>query len=701
MERLEWASQDAPLASESSLSLSIFSQEVLSGRDLVSRDYAGPFPARSFNQVAITLVSKEPNDVGIGVVRDGKVVRNAGVVRVRPRQTEQTVVFDLPRLRRDSKDVDALRLAFIDLQGSVRLVGIDLLLRPDAGWLPDPAGAPQLVTVGNEGRRAIGLSSGQTFTAQFESESERSLVFSIGIPDAVYTPKERRNLRVILKGPDGSHDLATPVVPGEWTTLRFPLTEIGDGDATATVTLDCGQGNSGTVALGLPAITGPKPRAQSVLLVTSDTHRADHIGVTSGTVNTPALDALAARGVLFEDCFSSANNTNPSHVAILTGLHPRDTGVVNNYTALAEEATTLAEIYAQAGYATWATLCAAHLEDSHSGLGQGFDRMTVQGVSQRDSEHAIATLEAWLAESSDVPVFVWLHSFDAHAPYETPPEYERMYYPAERDPYDPALPELPEKSSLAWNRTVRDLEYIEALYKSEVTYLDDQLAGLFVRPRFADGIVAVTGDHGESMRAHDVFFDHRELYPDSLHVPLILAWPGAPAGTHIARAIRQIDLARTMLDLTGLERVPFAGTNLLGEELTSVPRFSISARAQSVSLEHQRWFCVLHLEEHKANKETATIPRHTLELYDLDKDPGCIVNLASSEQERAKRYRQSLVSWLLDTGAPELAAEEDGVEDVATLDAMAGLGYGDSQGRIARSDWFDPACGCELCAPFE
>jgi len=700
-ERLEWSSQAHLPQGETTVLRTFEPEEHLSGSGVVSRDFEGPFPARSFNQIALTLLSPEPNDVGVGVLRGGKLVRNSGVLRVPPRKAEQTVVFDLPRMRRDSVAADGLRVAFIDLSGEVRLVRVELRDRPDTDWLPDPAGPPALVTVGLEGHRAIGLSSEQTFTAHFESESERSLVFSVGIPDAVYSPGEKRTVELAIRGPRGREVKDITIEPERWQTVRIPLAPYGQGEGSATIRLKCDEGESGTVALGVPAITGPEPRAQSVLLVTSDTHRADHIGATGGLVRTPALDALAARGVLFDDCFSSANNTNPSHVAILTGLHPRDTGVVNNYTALADEATTLAENYAAAGYATWATLSAAHLENAHSGLGQGFDRMTAQGVSQRDSEEAIRAVEAWLDEFPDVPVFIWLHSFDAHAPYETPPEYDRMYYPEERDPYDANLPALPEREYLAWNREVRDLEYIEALYKSEVTYFDDQLAGLFARPRLAAGIIAVTGDHGESMRAHDVYFDHRELYPDSLHVPLILCWPDAPAATRIERAIRQIDLGRTLLDLSGLERAPFPGTNLLGAELGPVPRFSISARAQSVSLEHERWFCVLHLEEHKANQKGETIPRHSLELYDLMSDPGCTQNLATADPERAKRYRASLVAWLSDSDAEELAAEDAGVEDVATLDAMAGLGYGDSQGRIARSDWFDPACECSFCAEFD
>jgi arylsulfatase A-like enzyme len=118
-----------------------------------------------------------------------------------------------------------------------------------------------------------------------------------------------------------------------------------------------------------------------VLLVTSDTHRGELLGTTAGgLVRTPALDALAARGVVFLDAMSTSNATNPSHAALMTGLHPRDTRVVTNRDPLARRAVTLAERFAAAGYRTAATYSAFHLDDATSGLGQGFDRYEGPGA---------------------------------------------------------------------------------------------------------------------------------------------------------------------------------------------------------------------------------------------------------------------------------------------------------------------------------
>ena len=88
----------------------------------------------------------------------------------------------------------------------------------------------------------------------------------------------------------------------------------------------------GLVALSTPRLVRPSPDPKHVVLITSDTHRADYVGFSGSDVDvrTPFLDVLAKSGVVFEDCAASANVTNPSHVALMTGTHPVQTGVVGN-----------------------------------------------------------------------------------------------------------------------------------------------------------------------------------------------------------------------------------------------------------------------------------------------------------------------------------------------------------------------------------
>ena len=122
---------------------------------------------------------------------------------------------------------------------------------------------------------------------------------------------------------------------------RFvPLKNFSKERVRLSFRLEADRGVEDLCAISDVRVHEPIPDAPSVLLVTSDTHRADHIASAPGgtAVHTPALDALAREGVLFSDCFATSNITLPSHAALLTGLHPRDTGITNNRTRLGEQA---------------------------------------------------------------------------------------------------------------------------------------------------------------------------------------------------------------------------------------------------------------------------------------------------------------------------------------------------------------------------
>ena len=71
-------------------------------------------------------------------------------------------------------------------------------------------------------------------------------------------------------------------------------------------------------------------RANLRVLLSLDTLRADHLGAYGGPVATPHLDALAARGYLFEQATSGAPLTLPAHASLLTGVWPERHGVMDN-----------------------------------------------------------------------------------------------------------------------------------------------------------------------------------------------------------------------------------------------------------------------------------------------------------------------------------------------------------------------------------
>ena len=148
----------------------------------------------------------------------------------------------------------------------------------------------------------------------------------------------------------------------------------------------------------------------SVLLVTIDTLRADHVGVYGAPeAQTPRLDALAVAGTRFETAIASAPLTLPSHASLFTGLDPPRHGVRHNGVyRLEEEFDTLAERFRAAGYATGAVMGAVVLARRY-GLDQGFDSYdegnysrssAAGGFPERSAAEVTDRALEWLARAS-------------------------------------------------------------------------------------------------------------------------------------------------------------------------------------------------------------------------------------------------------------------------------------------------------------
>ena len=241
-----------------------------------------------------------------------------------------------------------------------------------------------------------------------------------------------------------------------------PLSIIVEGSVSATFRLLAPMGQELHIALGEPRLVRRSDQAPTVVLITSDAHRADHVGAARSGVDvaTPFLDELAARGVLFEDCTAPSNETLPSLTALMTGLSPRDTGILSNIDTLAGGARTLAERFRVAGFLTFASVSFASLGPGRSGLEQGFDRVSAPMIGARDSSETLAAVGDWLARSEGLPVFVWLHIADAHSPYDPPEAWRRRYYDIHRDPRDRSFDEPPEWMLPESQASVRDPEFV-------------------------------------------------------------------------------------------------------------------------------------------------------------------------------------------------------------------------------------------------
>ncbi|HJP01688.1 MAG TPA: sulfatase [Planctomycetota bacterium] len=668
----------------------------------------GPIDPRGLDLLALELSTWQSFHVSAHLVREGWGTLNSKVVPV-PRSLEpRTIEIEFPHLHKHSEPFDRLVISFLG-DGAVSLRrGVSLVDLSRESLLPATDGPPELVDSGGESRRAVGLAAGRPLVAQARVPEGAHLLLSLAIPHPLALAGEPGTLRATVESESGGRAELTIPLPvfgdDRWKTALMDLTPVAGSSVHFRFELVGAQPESLT-ALAVPIVGLRSDSPPTVLLVTSDTHRADHLGAAGGgvEVETPALDALATRGVLFEDCFSATNVTNPSHIALMTATSPRETGITNNYSALSDEAPTLAEQFARAGYLTFAATSARHLEHATSGLGQGFARMASPNRA-RDAEQTIDAVRGWIDDSRGVPIFVWLHLFDAHGPYAPPEPYIERYWPADRDAFDPALGDdgrLPEDLPPELEG-LRDPAYPEALYRGEVTYLDFELGRLLDLPRFRAGIVAVTADHGESFGAHGIFYGHGGLYPDTIHVPLILAWPAAPAGTRVSSPVRQLDLGATLLELAGIPSGEFPGRSLmsvLAGEPDSRPRYTLAAHKESASITWDGWHLVLHLRDNGPNYGKVRFARHEVELYRLTDDPGCERSLVESERDMVKRLRTGLIGWLT------RPRDRDWVERVSNdrdlMQELAKLGYVTGEETDSDDDvLISRQCDCDRCGAF-
>ena len=279
---------------------------------------------------------------------------------------------------------------------------------------------------------------------------------------------------------------------------------------------------------------------QNILLITLDTTRADHLGSYGFTrARTRYLDRLAAEGVRFEWAFSPAPITLPAHASIFTGLYPFEHGVRNNGNFyLGETTPTLATVLAGAGYRT-AAFVSTFVLDRRYGLARGFevydDRMetadtqVVSLEAERRGDRTSLAFSAWLdryaagtldpprgtslpaaSGESRAPFFAWLHLYDPHEPYRPP------------QPFRGAFPDSPYDGEIAFDDAI-------------VASVLDKLRQLAL---LDSTVIAVIGDHGESLGDHGEETHSMFVYDAAVRVPLILWRPGRlPADLIVSRPV--------------------------------------------------------------------------------------------------------------------------------------------------------------------
>ena len=417
-----------------------------------------------------------------------------------------------------------------------------------------------------------------------------------------------------------------------------------------------------------PAVRS-EPARPSLVIVTLDTTRADRLGCYGGSVKTPNLDALAARGVRFAHATASAPITLPSHASLFTGLDPQRHGVRENGThVLGDAQLTLAEILRSQGWRTGAFIGGFPLS-ARFGLAQGFDhyddalaednpgpprKELWQGVARpyvdRPAGPVVRRAVRWIHANADAPFFAWVHLFDAHNAYQPPEPFATRYR--------------------------------GRLYDGEIAYMDSVLRELFdslARWDLAsDTLVVVAADHGESLGEHGIEGHGRDLYEPALNVPLLAAFPGRiDAAQVVNESVRNVDLLPTLLELLELAVPPRLDGRSLVAALrakgngalppadayaeTLMPRLRFGG-PERYALQRGAW---------KLLREVAPDRRVSERLFHLGDDPGELRDRAAE----AVAVRSALAAALDARIAAGGAAVGPAALDAESEAALRALGY--------------------------
>ncbi len=303
-----------------------------------------------------------------------------------------------------------------------------------------------------------------------------------------------------------------------------------------------------------------------IVLISVDALRADRLpvyGYTQG--RTPAIDALAADGIVFERAYAHVPQTLPAHAALLTGRLPFETGVRDaaGFT-LPSSMRTVADLLRDRGYATGG-IVSSFLLRKDTGIAAGFsffdaelparDAAAPDAWLMRDGAEAEKVAENWLDSIGTSRAFLFLHIAEPHAPYTAPERFTGL-----------------------------------SAYDAEVAYADEVVGRLLrylkAHQLYDRATILLVSDHGEGLGDGGEQTHGLLTSAAALHIPLIVKQPGGDGGgRRVSVPVQQIDLVPTILDLA---KAPGAGglrgrslTPLFGSgSITATPLYGESLYAQ-------------------------------------------------------------------------------------------------------------------------
>ena len=440
----------------------------------------------------------------------------------------------------------------------------------------------------------------------------------------------------------------------------------------------------------------------NVLFLIADDHRFQALRSNGDPdVQTPTLDALAARGVSFQSTYIHGGCSPavcvPSRAAVNTGVNPFRAQVSSpgdgtpRYSQVQSgqirpDLATMGETFRRAGYRTFATgkwhndKAAFHrsfgaagnvffggmcdharvpVQDFDPSGAYGSDRERI-GAGDSTELFAEAAIGFLRTKKPAEPFFLYAAFTAPHDP-RTPPEKYRGMYPVEsvklppnhlaEHPFDNGELRIRDELLAAQPREAAEVKRHLAEYYGMISHLDEQIGRILVAlcetGQAEDTIVVYVADHGLSVGQHGLM-GKQNLYDHSIRVPMILAGPGVPAGARPEGLVYSHALFPTLCELAGID-IP--GT-VETQSLTGAWQPG-AVGAESVFAAYKNLQRMLRRGPWKLIEYTVPGEPPRRQLFELESDPWEMRNLA---EEPAQRQRVEGMSAELERKRSEFGA---------------------------------------------
>ena len=418
----------------------------------------------------------------------------------------------------------------------------------------------------------------------------------------------------------------------------------------------------------LEARLGKSNYPNSIIFITIDTLRADHLGCYGYPRRTsPFIDDLASKGVLFKNAFSASSHTAPSHASFFTSLYPIQHGVLLNGQTLDKSIDTFAQVLQRVGFETAGFTSVRFLK----GLKKGYSYFDIPGSKDsgyRQAKNTVSKAIDWLENKKpDSKYFMWIHLYDPHKPYRSPKYYlETMENLFEENP-KPAINYWKDSIGISPENkhniiVVSEPTYVDRMnkYDSEILYVDNELQRLYTyikqRGLHQNLLWIITADHGEAFGDRNRYGHGEYIYNEMIRIPLIFFSENKQYKNNIINVlVRSVDMMPTLFDVVNIsykkQYGSIQGFSLLpllqGKSGMYPAKYSYSERRPKDAKDARGWtknwedgniVCLQDINSkyiyHSINED---------EYYDLIDDPREIDNIISIKSDSKNKMRSLLI----------------------------------------------------------